>query len=391
MKTFVTFIGRGQQDRSSEVKRYQTTVYQFEDGTQTSPVTFVGQALIDHLKPEKVIVAGTSGSMWDELCPVGTADEFHLLLMERADEQCIDACLLQELESLLNQQGHSMTYHLVLLPDNAGDAEQVAFFSAITRHIQHHDVITLDITHGFRFMPILAFACIQFLQFVKRVEVEDMLYALLRFNQPSPICSLKQLLEIGKWVNVLGQFDHSGDLGVFEHLLEKQGWQPHQIKQLCRGAFLERTTNSSDARAQLLPLLNHQWNTPIGQLLNPEFQTRLAWIRKPERGQRECDLAHQYLARNDFLRALIFGLEGRISKTAQEHHLGDSYQDREAAKHLLKESFGQPFHQLLQLRNNLAHGIRSQNGSRQAWLNQTVTDQTALPEQIKALFKQLDI
>ncbi|HFQ5377727.1 TPA: TIGR02221 family CRISPR-associated protein [Vibrio vulnificus] len=391
MKTFVTFIGRGQQDRSSEVKRYQTAVYQFEDGSLTPPVTFVGKTLIEYLAPQKVIVAGTSGSMWDELCPEGLSEDFHLLLMERADQQSVDHVLLKELQDTLNHSSIGPRFHLVLLPDSASESQQVPFFSAITEHIDHHDVITLDITHGFRFMPILAFACIQFLQFVKRVEVDDLLYALLRFNQPSPICSLKQLLEIGKWVNALGQFDHSGDLRVFESLLEKQGWDPQHIRQLCRGAFLERTTNSSDARAQLLPLLNYKWRTPIGELISDEFQSRVSWVRKPKRGERECELAHLYLQRNDFLRALIYGLEGRISKTVDAYQLGDDFQDREAAKNILKDEYGEPFHHLLQLRNNLAHGVRTRTTGKRSWINQAVTDPNLLPDRITALFKQLDI
>lgn len=94
-------------------------------------------------------------------------------------------------------------------------------------------------------------------------------------------------------------------------------------------------------------------------MLADEFQSRLSWVRNDSRGERECQLSWQYLDRNDFLRAVIYGLEGRISLYLFEHQINDEYVEREGAKLALKQRYGEAFHQLLKLRNSLAHGNKA--------------------------------
>lgn len=388
MSTLLTFIGRGQMDRNSEAKRYTTTSYRLPNGEQTQQVSYLGKGLIKHYHPKRVIIAGTCGSMWDELIEQSIDETFELTLMQKVEDQSVTLATLALLEQHLNAvNDYQVT--LVLLPSGAEEREQIQFFKAITSQINEGERLIIDITHGFRYMPILAFSCMQFLQFVRNVQVEELLYGML--GKESVVYSLKQILEIGMWVNALSIYDHSGDIGIFAQYLAKQGWTDQAVKQLEKGAFMERITNSSGARQQLLPLLDSEWSGPLSELLASEFQQRLSWVRKNDKGLRECDLAWKYLKRNDYLRAVIYGLEGRITCYLNEHKITDDYFERESAKKSLMDKYGSTFHELLQLRNNLAHGVKTDSGRNKDKINQAVTTPEQLPILITDLFKKLQI
>lgn len=388
-RTLLTFIGRGQQNKDSEVKRYASTRYQLVDGSISDHVTYFGEALINNMNPDRVIVCGTTGSMWDELAPESYDEDEMLVLLEAVDSQSVSTEMLQSLESAINRE-NSYSVSLVIVPSGASDEEQITFFKAITSQVSHSEKLTIDITHGFRFMPLFAFSCMQFLQFVRHVEVEELVYAMLS-SDVSQVYSLKQILEIGGWVNALSKYDHSGDIGVFAQHLSEQGWPQSKVNQLEKGAFMERVTNSSGARQQLSPLLHTQWDTPLSELLADEFQSRLSWVRNNSRGERECQLAWQYLDRNDFLRAVIYGLEGRISLYLFEHQINDEYVEREEAKQALKQHYGNAFHQLLKLRNSLAHGNKATQYGKKDIINQATSEPESLYTLIKTLFNNTHV
>ncbi|MGR5243176.1 TIGR02221 family CRISPR-associated protein [Vibrio sp. PNB23_22_6] len=393
MTTLVTFIGRS--FHNSDGSGYRKTSYQFPDGSLSEPVSYVGRVLIDKLKPERVVIIGTPGSMWDEICFNEIGDDFHIELLEHCQQHCVDSKLLHKLESKINQQS-SIPYSLILVPDGATEHEQAEFFATFTTAVHPNESIVLDVTHGFRFMPILAFSSLQFLQFVKQVKVQNLLYAMYTPNQDiSLIFSLQQSIELDRWVNALSQYDHSGDLGVFTELLQAQDWPKSKINQLKKGAFFERTTNSSIAKAALSDVLNEPWKTTIGQLMSSEFATRIEWVRKDDRSSRECLLAIQYLKRHDYLRAVIYGFEGLVSR----HATSNDYADREWSKNSLTGLYGNEYKVLRALRNNLVHGVRTkptntmgkQNREIHEQVNKALTDSEMLPALIASLFKSLDI
>ena len=57
MTTLISFLGKQQ-------KGYRTATYRFDAGF-VREVPFFGMALAEYLKPDRLILLGTSGSMWD--------------------------------------------------------------------------------------------------------------------------------------------------------------------------------------------------------------------------------------------------------------------------------------------------------------------------------------
>lgn len=61
MTTLISFLGVGNKQNGG----YRTTNYQFSDGEVFEQTRYIGMALAQKIKPTKVILLGTSGSMWD--------------------------------------------------------------------------------------------------------------------------------------------------------------------------------------------------------------------------------------------------------------------------------------------------------------------------------------
>lgn len=62
--------------------------------------------------------------------------------------------------------------------DFASEA-QWSWFEAILSHIQEGDILTVDLTHGYRAISIIFSAAITFLQKAKNIKVNGVLYAAL--------------------------------------------------------------------------------------------------------------------------------------------------------------------------------------------------------------------
>ena len=64
MTTLISFLGKGRYEKDG----YRTAKYRF-DGAFAREVPFFGMALDDYLKPDRLILVGTSGSMGERLTP----------------------------------------------------------------------------------------------------------------------------------------------------------------------------------------------------------------------------------------------------------------------------------------------------------------------------------
>ena len=63
MTTLISFLGKSRKDPATG---YQRASYQFAGGEQVQ-TTFFGAALMQRLRPQRTLLLGTAGSMWDVL------------------------------------------------------------------------------------------------------------------------------------------------------------------------------------------------------------------------------------------------------------------------------------------------------------------------------------
>ncbi len=71
----ISFIGRGIPDKkTNRPGDYVKTVYELPDGSKKE-TTLITSALYDYLKPDKLILIGTPGSIWIKLEELIKEDE----------------------------------------------------------------------------------------------------------------------------------------------------------------------------------------------------------------------------------------------------------------------------------------------------------------------------
>ena len=228
--------------------------------------------------------------------------------------------------------------------------------------------VVLDITHGFRHLPMLALVAARYLAHVRKAVVSDIYYGALDMTTRgiTPVVKLDGLLRMLDWIEAFAAFDASGNYGRFAPLLQHDGMSAKSAAQLALAAHLERVTNSPDARAKITPLLGKI--EPRGgatRLFAAQLSQRLAWARLDRRDARELALFEAYLAREDFIRAAIYLQESVISAVCFGDRLdGNDHAQRETAREKLKE--GASFRALSDIRNMLAHGTASGDQSSRA-------------------------
>ena len=353
----VSFLGRARLDPGTG---YRRASYRFEDGSRIDDVSYFGIALRQYVEPDAMVVLGTSGSMWDvfiEAFAEGDAQEAErLALYDKASAAAVSPGDLEPLQGLV-KKGLGLAVRLGVIPYGRDTGEQVAILRGLLDAVGDADRVTLDLTHGFRHLPMLGLLSALFLEQVRGIRVEAIYYGALEMTEGgvTPVLRLDGLLHMARWLQALHTYDKDGDYGVFRPLFEAEGMG--QARLLDEAAFYERTTNPVKARERLTGFNAglHAYEGPVGGLFVPALEARIRWFRGLDRAAWERALAQEYLERGDFLRAAIYAQEAHISGRLPRGQ-ADDFDAREAVRQ--HEAGDGPFRQLVRLRNAMAHGVK---------------------------------
>lgn len=360
----VTFLGR-----ADPRVGYRETTYRFPDGG-CCKTNFFGLALAEHLRPDRLVILGTRGSMWGALVEhvaAGSEEEAaRLALIEAEAEGAVDQALLDRVSGMLRRAAPCAVAPR-LIPFGRTEGEQHAILATISDVVGRGEV-SFDLTHGFRHLGMVGMLSAFLLQRMGRLALRSLWYGALDMKEDgvAPVLRLDGLAAIERWVSALDRFDASGDYGVFAPLLEADGVPADKASCLAQAAFHERTLNLGDAWRKLQTFRMGVTGPLAGAsgLFQRQLEQRMKWIEKKELWARQRELARQHLARNDFVRAAVFAWEALVSSACKGHEF-QNRETREAASKALEEKFKSPdceppwrdaFRTVRTLRNALAHG-----------------------------------
>jgi len=394
----ITFLGKVIKDGG----RYEEVSYRFDNG-QTYTKSFFGLALLEHLqasdtKPDKLVVLGTTGSMWDAFFEVDEElmeeheDEYYALnelIDDNADKPPTEK-QAEELEPYFVLLQKELTQYLKipcefhLIPYGRKQEEQTEILKIMADCVTNEDKVTLDITHGLRHLPMLVVLSAMYLKVVKAVEVAGIYYGAkdmqhLETEDVAPALDLSGLLQIAEWVTALNSFDKDRDYGVFADLLETDGLTKKQTKPLKDAAFFERIFNVSQAAKKLTAFSK---NTPeelpgMGSLFSDTLSKHIEWPTKGNLYDHQRELAYSFLEKKEYCRAAVFALEAfithlmkKLEKSNEEiraqdiraEDIRDHQQRAKVKKAFLNQQLGEiekdkrdDCQLLNQLRNKMAH------------------------------------
>ena len=396
--TLISFLGRGNPDRG---RRYRPAIYQFDTGQRQS-TEFFGLGLTRQIQPDRLLILGTTGSMWDVLLfSLGFGQEHDEALLALTESADADQTTQDELDHLTSVVSECLGLPTVLrlIPYGRDTEEQVDILRRMALDLAEGDAVTLDVTHGLRHLPMLAQMSALYLRRVKNIEVRGLYYGALEMTDGgvTPVMNLRGLLDIADWVGAIQSFDKDGDYGVFAPLIREQS--PIAAGLLQESVFYERTTRPGQARnklRELNTLLDQQPLTGISSMFAPILRARLSWYREDRLYLRQQALARLYLEHGDFLRTALLGFEAFITRLMQQQGMSnpDNRMQRESAKqeyearnkaiHPRSDEY-QRYCLLRDLRNHLAHG----NAPPQAEIQRALASTQQLRDFLDELLRRL--
>lgn len=380
MTTLISFLGKQQ-------KGYRAARYRFSDTVREVP--FFGMALTDFLRPKRLILVGTSGSMWDIFFEheKSAGDEDLLALMVAMETGAIDEeMLMRHAENLTRKLGIATECLLIdYARDQAGQAELLA---AIAERLHEYEEIVIDITHSFRHLPMLALVVTRFLAKTKGITTKNIYYGALDMTTEhgeTPVIELRGLLDMLDWVDALASYDRNGDYGVFAPLFRRAD-NELTADLLQKASFYERVNQPGQARRPLQQAIDMLDATaisprsPMAELFQPQLRKRIAWAGNTNYSERQVELARRHLENGDYLQAATQAFEAAITRRLDRTKSDPMNHDhRAAAKDDLEQEIRQTgkikseaqksYLDLRDLRNALAHGSRSNKAEIQSALS----------------------
>jgi CRISPR-associated Csx2 family protein len=384
--TLLSFLGRVPRTE----KGYRETCYDFGDGNLTEPAAFFGRTLQNRIKAERLVIMGTAGSMWDHLFEKdvlleGEEEEAQMKLIDAVHAKAVTADLLAPLQRPL-AASMGCDVQLEIIPYCREEQEQVELLSIMAKQVASGDTVHIDVTHGFRHLPLIALLAAMHLITIRQAKIAGIWYGAYDPDTgEAPVHNLAGLLRIIEWIEALHTYDKDGDYGAFSPLIGSKG------EFLKQAAFFERTTNPVKARSMLRAWdgQEHSYpeDDPAALLFKNELEKRISWHHRPDRSSWERDLAKRYFEQADYVRAVIYGMESIISAEIQNRRGEvDDYENRGIVKDEMRKT-RDGFRTLSNLRNGLTHGVRS--GDRN--IDKLLENEHTLRSTIKRLFAQCGI
>lgn len=376
MRTLVTFLGRTQRPDEG----YPVVEYRFPDGGGERSA-FVGYSLARRERPDRLVVMGTPGSIWDqlisELPAVEVDEDFRLALMEAVDEERVAPDLLERLQPILEEAlAHPVA--LRLIPPALEQGEQVRLLTALAEVTEGSEQVSLDITHGYRHLPMLVTMAALYLREARPgLQVAHLWYAALDASQRTgSVHDLAGVLHIADWISALRRSELTGDYGEVARLIE----DPKLAADLETGSFLESIHQGQQAKRRLQRVRQRLSDEPLsgaGALFQPILEARTEWVTHQRLYQRQRAHALNALERRDYLRSALYGFEAFVTKLVRRHAPFQSdpnrYEVRQSALDEYKANGPanpewRAYKQLQDLRNVLAHGNRAYDAAVQSAL-----------------------
>lgn len=325
----ITLLGRSEKKDGG----YRETSYRFPDGSISDPVAFLGWELRQRANPDKIIVLGTPGSMWDWLIePVASLDQDrYLSLIESVEAKCVTDEQVQffapQLSGALNAQ-----IDLQIIAEGQTQEEQLALLTRIAPLIEDGDVLTLDLTHGFRHLPILLLMAVVYLRSIRSIAVQAVYSSFYDADtQQGVVFNMSGLLKLFDWHSALNAFDKDGDPGVFAELLGDEGLVRDALQKL-RGASYNSRVHRHEAawkaERAVANELDREKLSGVGTLFAPYLKDKLGSKGESDRARRLARMARKQLELGSYDRAVLLGLAAAQAACAKPgENLSDVHEE----------------------------------------------------------------
>ena len=222
-KALITFLGTGGGKRSKGIatQEYRLTKYVLPNQTITEKSPFVGLVLAKEMQCSKLKIFGTVYSMWPTILVYlndkysSGSNEFDEII-----ERVWDLHEKPELADMKDDIGSCITALTkketeIIFHDNVGDKNSMwNFFDQLAYSMSDSENIILDITHGFRHLPLFSLTSLSFITTINpRVKIHGLYYASFESkkntndeDEPTEIVDLSPAWDMIQWYHSARDF-----------------------------------------------------------------------------------------------------------------------------------------------------------------------------------------
>ena len=322
----IVFLGRSERSDGG----YRRTRY-VVDGHACKPTRFIGFNLAERFKPNRLLILGTPGSMWDclltETGQVAKLGQLDMLeLVSQVDDECVDAEMLARIQPLVADAMGIVDTRLALMGTGMDLAGQVDLLTTIAAHVEPGWRVSLDITHGMRHLPMIAMLSAMHLRASKPdVTIGRLSYASVHHRGADgqgegELVDLSGAVQIADWVAAIETFRRTGQYRELVPLL-KADLGRALTDPLERVAFHEETMDFESALGSLrefAELLGTESFKGPSRLVEDMLTERLGWAMQGSLFQRQRVAAWTALGQGRYTRAILLGAEAVSTRYLEE-------------------------------------------------------------------------
>ncbi len=369
-KILITSVGTGDIKKDSD-SDYHETLYKLEGKEYSNTLT--SQVIVEHFDINKIFFIGTSGSMWDNLYFKydGEDEKYMDILTEKKKKGSLNESdlesFLEQIDKYLNTKG-SKAFMLNYNSSNKTDEiwENFETLLSIKDLINKDDEVYLDITHGFRYLPILNIFLLESLKLLQQnnFEIKAILYGLFA-GEKSEIIDFKIFLDLLDWIKAINNFKKYADGLSLSELLDKEDIKASNV-------FIQFTNTLhianihalwgfiKDVNSKLKKL--QQTDNKIIKLLSGEFTELAKRFDKEKQSDFQFELAKWLYDSHNYALSYIALYEAIITKSCElsGYDINNHDKREEAKRSIGDDKYGKYFYtkyndSISVIRNSIVH------------------------------------
>jgi len=377
-KILISFLGTGGLIQKTEdpktvhePREYRAAEYRMGDDS-LGEHSFLSLALKQHTNADSIILIGTPHSMWDALylkLNDGKDDDIYYEIADACEKASHDSQLKIPHQKLLEEK-LGKNSHIILIKYGINENElneNIEKVLEINQFIHDRDELIVDVTHGFRSLPILIMQLLFYLQTVsnKHINISHIYYGMLEAAlelKYAPVVDLKRTLDISQWITAADEFKNFGNAHQISKLLEGEDKEAAQrLAKFSDLMNLNHLCGIRSAAQDLAAIKDRQYDSILpNMVVTPivkEFYNKFHNVEPLSLF--ELRLAEWQMQHHNYTAAYLTVTEAIVTNVCErtKNLDPDIKEDREAAKDLLKklDRLSPIYHKVVGRRNDLAH------------------------------------
>lgn len=233
-KVVISFLGTGgYQDKTTMARsEYRVADYQVDD-SEIYSTEFVSDALMKHYKADKIICIGTMKSMWDVMYDKfvkDKTDEVWESIYQSVHYKWNSKTNIEE-AGVIKDAFERSCVHPVFVKYGLSNEENeynVAQILSIDKLLDDGDKLYVDITHGFRSLPLILTNVVNYLSrhSNKNIHLEQISYGMLEVSGENkgitPIIDLNIVKDLQQTVKAAHEFKEYGEGYIYSEILKSK-------------------------------------------------------------------------------------------------------------------------------------------------------------------------